>query len=208
MLTRDNYLARYYERATIDQLFDEYKQKGYNVQREVRLDKFRVDLLAEKDGQKVYIEVIRSRMDGEARRRLNALEEYIRNLPNSRLIAVPERYSEDRRVEFDRLNEILFERFMEDFPDELDELSTHTNIDSVDSVVIDTIKVYGQDIVIKCSGQVNVELQYGSDSEQDDLPLPCISFPFEFEGTVSWEDGEYRVTEVDNLMINTDEFYR
>lgn len=208
MTTRDNYLAPYYERATIDQLADEYKQKGYSVQRDARLIKYRVDLLAEKDGQKVYIEVKRKKMDAEARRRIVAIEELTRNMPNTRLIVVPERYSEEKKVEFEHIDEILLELFMIDFPDELDELSTHTSVDSVDSVVIDEIKVLGQDIVIKCSGQVNVELQYGSDSEQDDEPLPSMSFPFEFEGTLSWDDGEYHVTEVDILKINTDEFYR
>lgn len=59
MPTRDNYLARYYERATVDQLIDEYKQKGYNVQRDVRIDKYRVDILAEKNGYSIYIEVVK-----------------------------------------------------------------------------------------------------------------------------------------------------
>lgn len=208
MPTRDNYLAHYYEKATIDQLVEEYKQKGYNVQREARIDKYRVDLLAEKDGQNVYVEVVRKRVDGEARRRIEALEELIRKQPNSRLIVVKERYSDEKQIEFNNLNEILYNYFISDFPDELDELSTHSRLESVDSVVIDSIKVYGQDIIVKCSGQISVELQYGSDSEQEGGALPTMSFPFEFEGTISWVNDEYCVTEVDGLKINTDEFYR
>ncbi len=38
--------------------------------------------------------------------------------------------------------------------------------------------------------------------------LRAMSFPFEFEGTISWVNDEYWVTEVDGLKINTDEFYR
>lgn len=208
MQKRDNYLARYYERATIDQLIDEYKQKGYNVQRDVRLDKFRVDLLAEKDGQSVYIEVVGKRQDGEARRRVEALDEYIRYLPNARLIVVPLRYSDEKQIEFKDLSGVLFEYFMDDFPDELDELSTHTRLEYVDSVDIDALKVYGQNIIIKCSGLVCVSLQYGSDSEQEDRPASLMSFPFEFEGTVTWKDDEYVVTEVDYLRIDTGEYYR
>ena len=208
MPTRDNYLAHYYEKATIDQLVEEYMQKGYNVQREARIDKYRVDLLAEKDGQNVYVEVVRKRVDGEARRRIEALEELIRKQPNSRLIVVKERYSDEKQIEFNNLNEILYNYFISDFPDELDELSTHSRLESVDSVVIDSIKVYGQDIIVKCSGQISVELQYGSDSEQEGGALPTMSFPFEFEGTISWVNDEYCVTEVDGLKINTDEFYR
>ena len=102
MPKRDNYLAHYYEKATIDQLADEYKQKGYNVQREARVDKYRVDLLAEKDGQKVYVEVVRKRVAGEVRRRIEALEELIRKQPNSRLIVVKERYSDEKQIEFNK----------------------------------------------------------------------------------------------------------
>lgn len=208
MPKRDNYLAHYYEKATIDQLADEYKQKGYNVQREARVDKYRVDLLAEKDGQKVYVEVVRKRVAGEVRRRIEALEELIRKQPNSRLIVVKERYSDEKQIEFNNLNKILYNFFISDFPDELDELSTNTRLESVDSIAIDSIKVYGQDIIVKCSGQVSVGLQYCSDSEQEGRPLPVMSFPFEFEGTISWISDEYCVTEVDGLKINTDEFYR
>ena len=90
----------------------------------------------------------------------------------------------------------------------MDELSTHTRLDYVDVVAIDSIKVYGQDIVIKCNGQVNVQLQYGGDSEQEGKTPMVMSFPFEFEGTVTWEGDDYFVNEVDNLKFNTDEFYR
>lgn len=208
MQIRDNYLAKYYEKATIDQLADEYKQKGYNVQRDVKVDKFRVDLLAEKEGQFVYIEVVKKMMNGEARRRVDAMENYFRNQPNSRLIIVPLRYSDDKLIEFNGLHEIFFEYFMDDFPDELDELSTHTRLQVVDSVVIDSIKVYGRDIILKCSGQVGVELQYGSDLEQEERQLSSMSFPFTFGGTVTWSNDKYIVTEVDFLRIDTGEFYR
>jgi hypothetical protein len=208
MQIRDNYLAKYYEKATIDQLADEYKQKGYNVQRDVKVDKFRVDLMAEKDGHFVYIEVVRKIMDREARRRVESMEVYFRNLPNSCLIIVPLRYSNDKQIEFNGLNEILFEYFIDDFPDELDELSTHTKLQVVDSVVIDSIKVYGCDIILKCSGQVGVEVQYGSDLEQEESQLSSMSYPFIFGGTVTWKDDKYVVTEVDYLRIDTGEYYR
>ncbi len=89
-------MARYYERATIDQLVEEYKGKGYFVQREVRLGNFRIDLTAEKDGQKLLFEVTRGRQDAMSRKRIEGIEEMIRNLPNTRLIIVPARYEEEK----------------------------------------------------------------------------------------------------------------
>ena len=165
-------------------------------------------MLAEKDGQQVYIEVTSGRMDGTARRRIEALEDAIRQLPHARFIVIPGRYSEDKEIEFDGLEGVIMQFFVEDFPDELDELSTHTRLEAVDSVAVDVIKIYGQDIVLKCSGQVTVSLQYGSDGEQEDGPIPTMSFPFEMEGTISWKDDGYEVTEVDSLRIDTGEYYR
>lgn len=207
MSKKKNYLARYYERATIDQLVDEYTQKGYVVHRDYKIGKYRVDLMAEKDGKRVFIEVVKEKMGGEARRRAEALEGLIRQQPNSRLIVVPLRYSDEKQIEFHDLNEIFFDYFLNDFPDELDELSSHTKLDSIDSVNISELKIYGQDIVIKCNGQVTVELQYGSDSEQDEKPLSTMSFPFDFGGTVSWMDDKYIVSEVDYLRIDAGEYY-
>jgi hypothetical protein len=208
MRRRDNFLARYYERATIDQLVEEYKGKGYFVQREVRLGNFRIDLTAEKDGQKLLFEVTRGRQDAMSRKRIEGIEEMIRNLPNTRLIIVPARYEEEKEIEFNGIETVLQDYFLEVIPDELDELSTHTRIEGVDSVVVDAIKIYGQDIIVKCSGQVSVSLQYGSDSEQDGRPSPMMSFPFELEGTVSWKSDGYEVSEVDNLRVDTGEFYK
>ena len=74
----------------------------------------------------------------------------------------------------------------------------------------EALKIYGLDIVVKCSGQVSVELQYGNDSEQESQDNTRMSFPFEFEGAVSWnaEKNVYFISEIDGLRINTDDYYR
>lgn len=210
MANRDKFLARYYERATIDQLEDEYRKQGYIVQREVRLDKYRIDMVAERDGYSLYFEVKPQKMDVEARRRLEKLEELIQAKPNSRLIFVPIRYSEEKQIFFDNIEEVIHNHFTVEIPDELDELSSHTRVNSVDHVTLNAIKIYGLDIVVKCSGQVSVELQYGSDSEQEGQENIRMSFPFEFEGTIRWDTEKncYSISEIDGLRIHTDEYNR
>lgn len=208
MEIRHNYLARYSENATIDKLVDEYIEKGFSVRREVRVDKYRVDIVAEKDGQQLFIEVVNPNLNGTARRRIEAIRELVNKLPDTQLIVVPAMYQEENRIEFQDIEDILEEFFLEDMPDELDELSTHTRVDSVDSVEIGYIHVYGQNIVVKCNGQISVTLQYGSDGEQDDMPVIRMSYPFKFDGTLCWKDGNYEVIEVDNLRIDMEEFIR
>ena len=208
MVKRDNYLAKYYEKATIDRLAEDYARKGYEVKKQSRLGKMIVDLHATKGEQNIYIEVKGYRMDAEARKRMEMLENIIRELPNSKLIVVTPQYSEDKVIEIDGIEGIFLDYFLHDFPSELDELSTHTQIDSVDSITIDIVKIYGLNIIIKCSGHVSVTLQYGSDSEQEGGALPTMSFPFDFEGTLTWKDDGYEVSETDHLRIDTGEFYK
>lgn len=209
MATRDNYLAQYYERATIDQLVAEYKLKGYYVQRGVKLDKYRIDMLAEKDGYSIFFEIVSKRMDVKSRCRIDNIRNLIQCKPNSRLIVVPVRYSEEKQIVFNNVENLLFNHFIEEIPHQLDELSIHTKLESVDYVNIESIRILEHDIVMKGSGQVTVELQSGREGNQDGDNVRKMSFPFEFDGTASWKDSikDYVISELDELQINTDEFY-
>ena len=57
MQIEKKYLLPYYEKAAIEQVAEQYKSKGYYVKKEARIGNYRVDLLAEKDEEKIVIEV-------------------------------------------------------------------------------------------------------------------------------------------------------
>lgn len=203
-----DYLARYYEKATIDQLADEYFKLGYSIKKCTPIGRFRADLLAEKDGQSIFFEVIKGVSNAEVRRRLSEMESLVNRLPNARFVVIPVRFSKEKIIRIEGIEDVLYNYMLNDFPEELDELSTHTSIDYIDSVDIEIIKVVGSNLVIKCSGIVAVILQYGSDDEQEGIRPMKMSFPFTFEGALTTKDKECYVSETDSLKIETSSFYR
>jgi hypothetical protein len=107
------------------------------------------------------------------------------------------------RVEVDRLTEDLQDYMInEAFPDELDSLSTHTRIDGVSDLEISDIHVGHGEIRVAGAGAVDVELKYGSHS--DDVPSSGDAFPFSFKVVLS---PEGRLKSVEELTVDTSSFY-
>ena len=97
-----------------------------------------------------------------------------------------------------------------EFPDELDELSTHTRPDEITGIDIDEIKISGTAIFVKGNGIISVELQFGSDGDQKkgDGLKSYDNFPFEFEITLEYNGKkELEITEVDKLEVDTSSYY-
>ena len=203
-----DFLQANYEKAAIDQIADDYKSKGYVVKKEANVGPYRVDLAVVKGDVTIYIEVKSRKESPEAKRRIKEMTEYFKTLPNAKFIVAISRYPEPKKIEFDELESVLFDYFTVEFPSELDALSTHTRMDDIHDVTINSIEIGGGEIKLSCNGSVSVSLQYGSDSEQEDDEPFVMSFPFEFEGTIKYEGNSYSIIDCDTLEVDTDAFYQ
>ena len=203
-----NFLQATYEKAALDQIADDYKEKGYSIKKEVIVGPYRVDLVAQKGNETIYVEVKSRELSSSAKHRIKEMTDYFKSVPNAKFIVAISRYPEPKKIIFDELETILFDYFTVEFPSELDALSTHTRMDNVCDVTINSIEIGGGEIVVSCNGSVSVSLQYGSDSEQEDDELFVMSFPFEFEGTLKYEKGSYQIVDCKTLEVDTDAFYQ
>lgn len=202
-----DYLRQNFEKSFIEQIADDYREKGYKVRTDVKVGDYRVDIAATKGDELIYIEVKTHSENSDAKRRIKAMSEYFKAIPNAKFLVMISRYPEPKKIVFDEIEPILYEYFTLEFPSDLDALSTHTRMEDVHGVTITEVKIQDGDLEIKCNGMVGVTLQYGSDSEQEPGDTPMyMSFPFEFRGTVSY-DRDYSVTDCDELEIDTDAFY-
>lgn len=197
-----DYLLPLYEKATIEQIADEYRDKGYTVRKGEKVGPYRVDLAVEKDSEITYIEVKSRREGSEAKRRIKEMIDYFNTIPNAHFQVYVSRNPDPPKIEIDDIDHVLYNYFIYNFPSQLDELSTHTRIEDVYDVSIKEIKV-GKDIFVSCSGMVSVSLQYGSDSEQESEQPFVLPFPFEFKGTVKYKEEGYSVDECLSLNIDT-----
>lgn len=203
-----DYLQAIYEKAAIDQIADDYASRGYGIKKQAIVGPFRVDIVAANRDETVYIEVKSRKESPESKRRIKEMTDYFKTIPNSKFIVAISRYPEPKKIEFDELERILFDYFTVEFPSDLDILSTHTRMDDVHDLTINSIEIERDEIHVACNGSVSVSLQYGSDSEQEDDEPFIMSFPFEFVGTLKYEDDSYHVIDCDTIEVDTDAFYQ
>ncbi len=162
---------------------------------EVSKDKI-CDIFAEKgDDRRLYeLRVGKYKMQ---KRVFSELQAYAKE-KKAKLYIVYLEVPKTTEVEFEGLDDILFNDFEDDVPNEVDSLSTHTYMESVDNVSIDSIAVLPHTIKVSGNGTLNLELQYGSrsDLEHDDGWVESKSVDFFFR------------VEIDNDRIIRKKYYK
>lgn len=202
-----DYLRKNYEKSVIEQIADEYRDKGYSIKKEAKVGPYRIDIVATKDDKTIYLEVKTDVESSKSKQRIKDLAEYVKNIPNAKFVVAVSRFPEPKIIEFDGIETVLHNYFVYHLPSDLDVLSSHTRFANVYSVTITEVKIQDGCFIISCNGKIKVTLQYGSDLENEAVDEPLVmTFPFNFKGTVNYNDG-YRVTDCEELKIDTDAFY-
>lgn len=202
------YLRKYYHFAVIDQLKDEYKQKGYAVSVDEKLpdSNYRADLIARKGDVVIILEVKTGMVNSAVKKQIRGISEIVKqNYPNAKFRLVAVNYPDESAINIDNIEEIITDYFISNgIPSELDELSPHTTIDEVTDVLINNIDIVPGVINITCEGNIVANLEY--DKHEDDTTFE-MSFPFKMKASLRVEDDGYSVDEIEALRIDTSEFY-
>jgi|GEM_PF-558287 len=209
MEIKRRFLNKYLHQIAIDQIFEEYTQKGYVVHKDQRLGKYETDLVARNDKETIVIEVKAGRLTPERKKAIAQLSEYVRNQHGYRFLVVVASEPKQKRISIDDLSELIFGHILNEFPNELSELATHVRPEQISDVEINAIQLKGAWIFVSGNGVVSVELQYGSDGDQvrgDGIKLHD-SFPFEFEFTLTYDNGRLTIDEVDRLEVDNSSFF-
>jgi hypothetical protein len=149
-------------------------------------------------------------MTPERKQQIANLANYVREQSNYKFLVAVATPPKEKKLKIADIEDLLTQNLIEDFPSELDELSTHTRLEEVTAVDIDEISIDGKTIFVKGDGVVNVELQFGSDGDQNrgDGHKGYDSFTFEFEITLEYnDDKELEIIEVDKLEVDTSSYY-
>lgn len=191
-------------------MYDEYSQKGYSVYKEKKIGKYEADILAENDDEKIVIEIKAGKMTPEKKRRLADLANYVRSLGDYKFLVVIPTAPSRKKLEFDDMEQLLFQDMLNNIPDELDQLSTHTIPDEISNIDIDEIIISDNSIFVKGDGTICVDLDYGSDN--DDLVADGYStsdsFPFKFATKLVYDEKTKRFEIEDaDIDVDTSSFY-
>jgi len=211
MEIKKRYLQKYLHDIAIEQISEEYKEKGYLVSKEEQLGKkYIADLIARKGDEIIVVEVKSGKMSPERKQKIKDLANYVRTQGNYKFLVAVATPPKEKKLKIAQVEDLLFEIILNDFPDELDQLSTHTRLEEVIDIDIDEISIEGTSIFVAGDGVVSVELQFGSDGDQDtDEGFKYYdSFPFEFEITLEYDnEHELKIVDVDKLEIDTSSYY-
>lgn len=210
MEIKKKYLGKYLHDIAIEQIAEDYIQKGYQVNREERLGKFQADLVARKGEDQIVIEVKAGKMTPDRKQKIAGIADYVRSLGNYKFLVVIATPPKEKKLEIEDIETLISNYIHNDLPSDLDELSSHTRPDEVFDIDIDEINISGENIFVKGDGVVSVELQFGSDGDQDkgDGFKSYDNFPFDFEITLAYNSKkELEIIEVDKFDVDTSSYY-
>jgi Holliday junction resolvase len=203
------YLQKYLHSIALEQIVEEYEQKGYKVSKEERFGNYRADITARKENETIVIEIKSGKMTTEKKEAIKGIGNFVRDQPNFKFLVVIATPPKEKKLEIGEIEELLTQFMQVDLPSELDELSTHTRLEEVTDVDIDEINIEGKSIFVKGGGVVNVELQFGSDGDQSrqDGFKTNENFPFNYEITLGYnENNELQITDIGKLEVDTSSF--
>lgn len=202
------YLRKYYHYAVIDQLKEEYKKKGYTVSVDEKIpnSNYRADLIARKGDTVIILEVKTGMVNNAAKQQIREISNIVKSsCPNAKFRLVAVNYPDESAISIENIDELITDYFISNgIPSELDELSSHTTIDEVTDVLINSIEIVPGVINIVCEGNIVAVLDY--DHHESDTSFE-MDFPFKMKATLRMEDDGYAIDDIEALKIDTSEFY-
>jgi Holliday junction resolvase len=199
---RPEILDPYLAKAAVDQLAADYSQRGFKVERDVRLGDTRADLIAKKGDELIVFEVKSGKWTPEEREAVKRLRNQAVH-DRGRFVLVLAQQPSGKLVEIEGLEDLLTEIVADRCQSELSELSTHTRIVGVTDVDLASVTIGTETIEVRGSASVELELQYGSDSdlEREQGFTSYEVVPLEFHLTL---DLNRELREVLNLRLDLD----
>lgn len=197
MEIKEEYIRNNWEKIVADQTYAMYLSDGYNVSREVLLERnLRADLLLEKDGKKTIVEILSRLRDSKAIMRLKkwASEHgYDFKLIYANYAPI------ERKIEFENFNYLFVEYLNQKHPDEFDEFGSYSNADDVLDVEFNCVKILKDSISI--SGICTIELNVRSDNDDDTDFIYYV--PCKFDVVCILNEKEWSISDVNVLEIDT-----
>ena len=175
-----NEILRGIELTAIEKIKRELVKEGFVVKNDFKTleDKFPIDLYAERgEDKRIYeLKIGKNRIQKKQYAMLQAEAKRL----GAKLYIVYLEVPRSKEVTFNGLDKIILEDLLDNYPFEIDGLSTHTTIESVEDVEIDTMEIASGIARITGSGSINIRLWF---APRSDIPN---SKPVEDYGNVGF----------------------
>ena len=196
------YIYPYWEKIVTQQLYDELKAKGYDVQIAPKLkENVRPDLIASNDSEKIMFEIVSKSKDKETI--MKRREQAIKMGYKFKLVAAPLPHI-NPTLEFYDLEKLLLDWLQLYTPDDIDCLSMHSYVDEVSGVDLSSLVVDDDEIHAEGSCVVTANIEY---DREDNIQF-SMSFPATFRVLCNRNEGKWEISEVMELKIDTSSYYK
>lgn len=205
MEIRPQYLSRYLHEIAVDQLVADYSSKGYKVSKNELVGEYEADLVAKKADEVIVFEVKTARMTPDKRRQIAEMSDYVRKHKNYKFLVVLATPPQSKQIDIPNLEHILLSYLVENFPNNINELSSHSRITDVPDATVHELTVTEEgNIVIKGNGTVEVELAYGL---KEDRTVYEDTFPFNFDVVLAYnQNRELLLKEAKTIEVDVSSF--
>jgi len=82
------YFSKYLHDIAVEQIADDYTNKGYAVSREVALGEYHADLVAKKGNEQIVIEIKSGKMTADTKSKMTGLANYVRSIGGYKFMVV------------------------------------------------------------------------------------------------------------------------
>lgn len=207
MKIRQELAYKHWLSAAMEEVEEKYKNEGYIVEREKEIGTHKADLIAKRKNELIVVEFKSTPWDAKKSSRVKQLRNYVVHKLGGKFNLVWAIPPKEKRIEIEDFEPKLHAALINDFPDELDALSTHTQIEGVSDIFISDIAIRKNAIEVKGTGTIEAGLNYGSDSDRcnDDSEETFTDlYPFEFEVILN---DKHEITDIVHLSVDTSSFY-
>ncbi len=188
-------LYKHLNNAVIESQERKYTKLGYKIKKDARFGNYIADLVAVKNDEKIVIEIKIGKENRDTINRIKEIKKIINKNPIYKFLYVHIEEPQLPSIEIENLHLIITDYLINnDFPPELDSLSTHTNIEGVSDVEIDEILISKNNIFLKGGCIVEISLNFGSDDDEGTSWDDSIYLRFSFH-----LDNKLKITEVESL---------
>lgn len=155
-------ILRGIELTALEKISRELKKQGFEIMTESS-KMVGYDLYAEKgDDRRIYeLKIAKKKISERKYLELQSLA----NEKKAKLYLVYLEVPVSKEIEFEELDQILYYDIINDLPSELDSLSTHTVVESIENIELDSIRINKDIIKLKGSASAYLELVFGSRSD-------------------------------------------
>lgn len=210
MEIKSKYLSKYLHNIAVEQLEEEYANKGYSVSREEIIGMYTADLVARRGNEQIVIEVKSGESNAAAKTNMMGLSKYIRQLGGYKFLVVLAFPPKDKKLEVQQIEQVLDVYMRQEQTARVQEDGTVVTPKQILDIDIDEMVLAEGAVHVKGIGVVQAELLFAEEPQKPiaDREITTDNFPLAFEVDMIYDNQKNLVIKkVYKFNIDTSNYY-